>query len=151
MYDPIDMAWGIPDPLGAAIPAEILRVAVVGGERQSDADGNLDYWNHSWYNSVENWPRRHWDNHFRPVSGNNTTIVDLWEFDASHCAIGGHPGYNDTRGEAWLAAYDYDIDKNNSIEADRRIRETIRALGIDLRDELPTDYPYPQENPTWKP
>jgi hypothetical protein len=65
------------------------------------------------------------------------------------------PGYNDdpngANGEVVLAPYDYEKDKTNSKEADRWIRAKIRALGINLRPELPTDYPFPSENPTWTP
>jgi len=157
MYDPVDMSE-IDDKLGENIPAKILQVAVVGGVKQADKSGNLDYWNTD--SRRYDWERTIWDNQIRRASGNAVTDVNKWEMDASHGAIVGLPGYNDNfgnpepddnSGEGELAPYDYEKDKTNSKEADRWIRATIRALGINLRAELTTDYPYPENNPVWKP
>jgi hypothetical protein len=61
-----------------------------------------------------------------------TTELKIIPYNASHGALGGTPGYNRRHrdGGDFPRNYDYALDVNNSIRADKDIRNGMRAAGL---------------------
>jgi hypothetical protein len=61
-----------------------------------------------------------------------TTVVTRIEYNASHGAIGGCPGYNVHLVSIPDGRYDYALDVERSILSDTDIRDGLRAAGLDF-------------------
>jgi hypothetical protein len=61
-----------------------------------------------------------------------TTVVDRIEYNASHGAIGGCPGYNVHLVSIPDGDYSYADDRRDSILSDTDIRNGMRAAGLDF-------------------
>ena len=90
------------------------------------------------------------DGRIRRELGNSHTDIVRNLLNASHGAIGGAPGYNDTGvltwGESVNQSYSYLWDITNSTLADELVREGLRAEGWYVREI--GSYGFPLFNPT---
>ena len=143
LYDPVDMAEVIPDDESLVEPL-IDRVAVIGpGPGLRATTANWDYPAFVRMSQGSTIRRELWNSH---------TIIAHSLMNASHGAIGGSPGYNDTGilswGESVNAQYNYAEDRINGIRADELVRGGLRAEGWYVRDVGVNEYGFPLANPT---
>jgi hypothetical protein len=143
MYDPVDESAWIP-AAWHVVDKGVEAVTIVGPfdpRRRAAADVvNVDYAvtydNGAWLN-VEFTREAYFDKD----KDDNWTIPRLShaggeghitrkEYNASHGSIGGTPGYSPQHKEPPNGKYNYDLDKVNSFEADKDIRDGLRAAGF---------------------
>ncbi|MFN7811972.1 MAG: hypothetical protein ACK5SI_04840 [Planctomycetia bacterium] len=151
MYDPVDESNGIP-PAWATIHADVQAVTIVGptADRQTRDEFNVDY-PVSGYAGLDNWTfeRMARGNRITTAAG-ATTELKREVYNASHGAIGGTPGYNKRHrdGGEFPENYDYTLDVQNSIRADKDIRAGMRAAGLTfVPDRDAPWYRFPAERP----
>lgn len=61
-------------------------------------------------------------------------------YNASHGSIGGTPGYSPQHKEPPNGKYNYALDKDNSFEADKDIRDGLRAAGLEFVPKRPPEW-----------
>jgi hypothetical protein len=151
MYDPVDMSNGIP-PAWATIHAHVQAVTIVGptADRQTEDAFNVDY-PVSGYRGVDNWTFERMALENRITTAQGAAAVPQRKFyNASHGALGGTPGYNKRHrdGGEFPENYDYGLDVQNSILADKDIRAGMRAAGLKfVPDRDAAWYGFPDDRP----
>ncbi|MDO5576102.1 MAG: hypothetical protein Q4F84_03415, partial [Fibrobacter sp.] len=171
LYDPVDMAASIPDENGCIEP-NVKNVMIVGPVSFTGQPlFNPDYWTSDFDSiSTTNGPFIRMSMYGRlTTSSGATTVVDRFELNASHGAIGGLPGYNDqsentvdARTDAectienmfarkYTTSYSYSLDIASSFHADYRMRTKCVDLGIYIRVLEFDDYRFPSTNPVYSP
>ena len=157
LYDPVDMATDIPSDEhvrgnnAARIQPGIRRVTIVGAAETPN--NNVDYpvGLPSYWTGLILTP----DPVFVRMSQNDritalgsATVIELKEYDASHGAIGGCPGYNVHLVSVPDGRYNYAVDRQNSIRSDKDIRNGMRAAGLDFVPDRDEDwYGFPTTRP----
>lgn len=126
MYDPVDMSPQIPGAWASLHP-DVKSVTIVGPNSGDSEKFNVDW-------PVGETPTATDPEFVRMALENRisvpgaTTAVQRLFYNASHGALGGTPGFNSRHLDG--GAYDYAIDVKNSIQADRDVRNAIRAAGL---------------------
>ena len=151
MYDPVDESNGIP-PAWATIHADVQAVTIVGptADRQTRDEFNVDY-PVSGYRGIDNWAfeRMARGNRITTAAGATTELKRKF-YNASHGAIGGTPGYNKRHrdGGEFPENYNYGLDVQNSILADKDVRAGMRAAGLTfVPDRDVAWYRFPDQRP----
>lgn len=175
LYDPVDMAWVIPDDERLVQP-KVKRVIAVGPKYDVFSEGTYKYegqmdWRY--FRRMSHHPLKEVVDDIFPVTyvnfnhgiarapGNSKSEIELKLIDASHGAIGGCPGYNQGNKGTWSnffgfsnygedenPHYHYPTDKSNSILADRLVRNGLRELGWPVLDLPDVVYGFSEENPS---
>lgn len=146
LYDPVDMATGIPNTAGQVHP-DIRRVTIVGAAETPNNNvdypvGFPSYWTGLILPPDPVFVRMAQNDRITALGG--ATVVERKEYDASHGAIGGCPGYNVHLVSDPNGSYRYQDDVDRSIDSDNDIRVGMRAAGFDFvpdRDEDWYDFP----------
>jgi hypothetical protein len=77
-----------------------------------------------------------------------TTVVDRIDYNASHGAIGGCPGYNVHLVSIPDGRYDYELDVERSVLSDKDIRNGMRTAGLEFVPSRAKDwYGFPTIRP----
>jgi hypothetical protein len=151
MYDPVDESNGILKAW-ATIHADVQTVTIVGptADGQTRDEFNVDY-PVSGYDGVDNWDFE------RMARGNRITtaqgaaaVPQRIPYNASHGALGGTPGYNKRHrdGGDFPENYNYGLDVQNSILADKDVRAGMRVAGLKfVPDRDPAWYGFPDNRP----
>ena len=144
MYDPVDMSHAIPAKW-ARVDARVKNVTIVGPSGGRDPAFNVDY--------PVGWPSPTDPPFTRMALNNRITItgaetnVSRFSYNASHGALGGTPGFNKRHADG--GEYNYSRDVRNSILADEKIRDGMRAAGFDFAPERDKSwYGFPDKRPS---
>jgi hypothetical protein len=141
LYDPVDMSTAIPDDQhgprvnAARIQPGIRRVTIVGPKETPNNNvdypvGLPSYWLGLILTPDPVFVRMSQNDRITALGG--TTVVTRIEYNASHGAIGGCPGYNVHLVSIPDGRYDYALDVERSILSDTDIRDGLRAAGLDF-------------------
>lgn len=151
LYDPVDMSLSIKDEW-ARVHRDVKAITIVGptADRQTEAAFNVDY-------DVVDGPILNNPHFVRMARGGRittapgaTVVPQRIEYNASHGAIGGTPGYNKRHrdGGEFPRNYNYALDVVNSIRADKDIRAGMRAAGLTfVPDRDAAWYGFPDQRP----
>jgi pimeloyl-ACP methyl ester carboxylesterase len=141
LYDPVDMATAIPSDEhvrgenAARIQPGIRRVMIVGPKETPNNNvdypvGLPSYWTGLILTPDPIFVRMAQNDRITALGA--TTVVDRIEYNASHGAIGGCPGYNVHLVSIPDGDYSYADDRRDSILSDTDIRNGMRAAGLDF-------------------
>ncbi|MEI6506588.1 MAG: hypothetical protein WCO90_12030, partial [Planctomycetota bacterium] len=157
LYDPVDMATDIPSDEhvrgnnAARIHPDSRRVTIVGAT-EAPFDNNVDYpvglpsyWTGLILTPDPVFVRMSQNDRITALGG--TTVVTLIDYNASHGAIGGCPGYNVHLVSVPDGRYNYVVDRRNSILSDKDIRNGMRAAGLFVPDRDEDWYGFPATRP----
>jgi hypothetical protein len=146
MYDPVDMSDWIP-PAWAVVHPDVKAVTIVGptGGNPSDETFNVDFpvgdqfaLNDPIFVRMALLGRI-------SVTG-AATVEQRTFYNGSHGALGGTPGFNRLHLDG--SDYDYALDRRNSIQADKDVRNGMRAAGLGFVPVRNDDwYGFPDERP----
>jgi hypothetical protein len=132
LYDPVDMSAWIDDQW-ARVHRDVKAITIVGptADRQTEDAFNVDYDVHDGGLNNPHFVRMARGNRITTAAG-ATTELKIIPYNASHGALGGTPGYNRRHrdGGDFPRNYDYALDVNNSIRADKDVRNGMRAAGL---------------------
>jgi hypothetical protein len=141
LYDPVDMSPSIPsNPIpgledAAEIQPGVKSVTIVGPSETPN--NNVDYpvgWPSYWLGFILEpdpiFVRMSQNGRIQALGGETT--VERIDYNASHGAIGGCPGYSAHLVSIPDGGYDYQVDVERSILSDRTIRKGMRAAGLDF-------------------
>ena len=161
LYDPVDMATAIPSDehvsgewsLGnaARIQPDIRRVTIVGPKETPNNNvdypvGLPSYWTGLILTPDPVFVRMSQNDRITALGG--TTVVTRIDYNASHGAIGGCPGYNVHLVSIPDGRYDYGLDVERSILSDKDIRNGMRAAGLAFVPDRNKDwYGFPATRP----
>ncbi|MFM7244483.1 MAG: autotransporter-associated beta strand repeat-containing protein [Planctomycetaceae bacterium] len=150
MYDPVDMSLGI-DNDWARVHRDVKAVTIVGpsADRQTEDAFNVDFDVMDGGLDNPHFVRMARGDRIRTANGATTAVQRLF-YNASHGALGGTPGYNKRHrdGGEFPENYDYGLDLQNSILADKDVRAGMRAAGLTfVPDRDPAWYGFPAERP----
>ncbi|MFN9369735.1 MAG: hypothetical protein ACK6CT_13385 [Planctomycetia bacterium] len=150
MYDPVDMSNGIL-PAWATIHAGVQAVAIIGptADRQTEDAFNVDYPVADGGLINPSFERMALENRITTAQG-AAAVPQRKFYNASHGAIGGTPGYNKRHrdGGEFPENYDYGLDVQNSILADKDVRAGMRAAGLTfVPDRDAAWYGFPDDRP----
>jgi hypothetical protein len=130
----------------------VQAVTIVGptADRQTRDEFNVDY-PVSGYRGIDNWAfeRMARGNRITTAAGATTELKRKF-YNASHGAIGGTPGYNKRHrdGGEFPENYNYGLDVQNSILADKDVRAGMRAAGLTfVPDRDVAWYRFPDQRP----
>jgi hypothetical protein len=150
MYDPVDMSRGI-DNDWARVHRNVKAVTIVGptADRQTEDAFNVDYDVMDGGLDNPHFVRMARGDRIRTANGATTAVQRLF-YNASHGALGGTPGYNNRHrdGGEFPNNYDYTLDVQNSILADKDVRDGMRAAGLAfVPDRDGAWYGFPAQRP----
>jgi RHS repeat-associated protein len=127
MYDPVDTSYTLPNAW-ARIDPKLRNVTIVGPAGGRDPKFNVDY-PVGWPSPID-LPFVRLSLNGRITTTGTATNVSRFQYNASHGALGGTPGFN--RQHVDSGPYDYTRDVRHSIDADRDIRNGMQRAGFDF-------------------
>jgi pimeloyl-ACP methyl ester carboxylesterase len=157
LYDPVDMATAIPSDEhvrgdnAARIQPGIRRVTIVGPKETPNNNvdypvGLPSYWTGLILTPDPVFVRMAQNDRITALGG--TTVVDRIDYNASHGAIGGCPGYNVHLVSIPDGRYDYELDVERSVLSDKDIRNGMRTAGLEFVPSRAKDwYGFPTIRP----
>jgi len=142
LYDPVDMADTI-DPAWNVVDAKVNALTIVGPQSDAIPHFNVDYVGTAGFRREALQDTGQWR-----ITHAGDVYVRRRFLNASHGAIGGTPGYNKRNLDPPQGQYDYTIDREESIRADRYIRDRAREAGFDfLPNRADPWYAFPLTRP----